>query len=167
LDDVQDDGTFDVEIKYIDKNGHIAIYVISTDEWVGGAKWVDAEPGEDLYDLEVPVMKRETMEAIVQGSGAEHPPGDGIVALQAASFNGVPLEGVDFGPLEGKEPYHGGPSTFSPGGATSSNGTAVYFGIISGPAGFELEFADSGQDYSLHSVLGHDTFTIARVKLDR
>ena len=112
-------------------------------------------------------MKRETFIEIAPGSGAELLLGDSIVALQATGFNGFPLADVDFGTLQGNVPYHGGPSTFSPGGLTSSTGMAVYFAITPGAHGFEFEFSDSGQDYTVHSVLGNNTFTIVPVKLDR
>jgi hypothetical protein len=166
FDDVDDDGTFNVEIKAVDR-GHVAVYAITTDDWFGGAVWTDAEPGEELYNIEVPFMKRETSDAIIEGSGAEFINGNGIVAVQATGFNGVPLAGVDFGPMAGKVPHHGGPTTFTPGGLTSSNGTAVYFDILPGADGFEFEFADGGQDYTLHSFIGNNTFTIMPVMLDR
>lgn len=164
--DVNDDGTFIVEIKVIE-NGHVPIFVVSTDEWFGGAKWKDAEPGDDIAQVEIPVMTRATSLAMIEASGAVHAPGEGIVAMQAIGVNGVPLEDVDFGPLDGKMPHHGGPDVFTLGGKTSTSGTAVYFGITPDRLGFQLEFVDSGQEYLPHSVLGDDTFTIIETMVER
>lgn len=168
--DVDDEGTFNIEIK-IPKNGtpaeHVPIYVVSTEDWFGGTIWTGGEHGEALSGIEVPLMTRATMEATVEASGAVHPFGDGIAVLRATGFNRVPIEDVDFGPIDGQMPYHGGPTAFSLGGTTSANGTAVYFGMSPGAAGFNFEFMDSGESYEGHSFLANDTFTIVPVQVAR
>jgi hypothetical protein len=165
--DVENDGSFQVKIAGVG-DGHVPVWIVSTDTWFGGSQWVDAEPGQNLYDIDVPAMKRDTMEDIVVQSGNPVVAfGDSIIVMQASNFSGLPLDNVAFGPIEDVDPYYGGAGVYAPGDATTTTGTGVYFGVIPYSTGFEVEVTDSGNSYTTHGLVANDNFTIIPIQLSR
>jgi hypothetical protein len=160
------DGSFEIEIVYL-SNEHVPVYVISTDTWFGGTLAADAKVGENLFNLEVPVMRRETADAIVANSGETMLIGNSIIAVQTTSYAGVPLEGVSYGDVKGVEARYGGPDSYQAGTMTTSAGMAMYFDVGPGSSGFNMTYTDAGTDFMTHGIVGPDGFTIIPVRLSR
>ena len=169
--DVESDGTFEIVDLPSIKNEHIPMYVRSTDEWVGGAIWADAKPGEDIVNLEIPVMLRTSLDNIKAQSGATTGNDNSVIAIQVTNFSGLPLDNVSFAPFEydATPARYGGPSGFSTGSTTTSTGTAAFFDTLvdENGEGFDLPFTDAGEEFTTHGTVWSDSFTIIPVQLSR
>jgi hypothetical protein len=60
----------------------------------------------------------------------------------------------------------GGPVAYQAGGATTSTGMAVYFGVAPGFDGLDISLSSGGMDYMTHSIVGADNFSIVPVRLN-
>ena len=171
--EVEADGSFELGNLSPIVNEHIFVNLVSSDEWLGGEIWADALPGQDILNLEIPVIRRATRDAIVEQSGADP---ESLVVVQVTSYSGLPLSGVSFSPyvLEidlslQNVPNYGGPSVYSPGTVTTETGTAVFFATLVDESrlGFDIHFTDAGTDYMTHGSIWSDSFTIIPVQLSR
>ena len=108
--------------------------------WYRGAVEVTLGEAGSAMNVEIPLMRRTSVDALVLGSNATLFSNEGIAIIHVLQ-TGFPLEGAVLSQVAGVLPRYdtADPFAFLPGGTTGTGGTAVYFGLSPGTFAFRIQ----------------------------